>query len=82
MFGGFGRGWRHWWRLTGLPGWARAARGLPAWGSGYCWWYPFWTGFPTREEEKSLLKEQAEQLKQVLADIEKRLEELEKKSEE
>ena len=26
------RGERHWYRITGLTGWQRAARGLPAWG--------------------------------------------------
>lgn len=26
------RGERHWYRITGLRGWERAARGLPAWG--------------------------------------------------
>jgi len=78
-FGGFGRGWRHWWRLTGMPGWLRAARGLPAWGSGWCWWwYPYFAGRLSKEEEISLLKEEAESLRQILADIEKRLEELKK----
>jgi hypothetical protein len=26
------RGERHWYRITGLNGWERAARGVPAWG--------------------------------------------------
>lgn len=29
---GRGRGRRHWLRITGWPGWQRAAKGLPAWG--------------------------------------------------
>lgn len=75
--GGFGRGWRHWWRATGLPGWARASMGLPAWGA--CWWYPWFWGTLSTEEEARLLREQAEGIKRILAEIEKRLQELEKK---
>ena len=29
---GRGRGWRGWYRATGMPGWVRAAYGMPAWG--------------------------------------------------
>jgi len=29
---GRGRGWRNWYWATGMPGWARAGVGLPAWG--------------------------------------------------
>ena len=29
---GGGRGRRNWYYATGLPGWARSAQGLPAWG--------------------------------------------------
>jgi len=38
-FRGRGRGWRHWYWATGLPGWARASMGLPAWGGRF--WGPF-----------------------------------------
>jgi len=38
--GGRGRGWRNWYRATGLPGWARAGMGLPAWGG------RVWTPYP------------------------------------
>jgi len=31
-FRGGGRGRRNWFYATGMPGWARAAQGLPAWG--------------------------------------------------
>ena len=54
---GRGRGWRWWYWLTGMPGWARAAYGLPAFGRGwfrgnpypFCRWFPWlprwwWTG--------------------------------------
>lgn len=32
---GGGRGRRNWYYATGVPGWARAAQGMPAYGSGY-----------------------------------------------
>ncbi|MGB9608721.1 MAG: DUF5320 domain-containing protein [bacterium] len=74
-FWGRGRGFRHWYWATGLPGWAR----FPTWG-------PFpaspSTGEPASDEEKELLKEQAESLRQALSDIEKRLAELEKEGKE
>ena len=28
--GGWGRGWRHWYHATGLPGWVRAGWGIPS----------------------------------------------------
>jgi len=31
--GGGGRGRRNWYHRTGVPGWARAAQGMPAWGA-------------------------------------------------
>jgi hypothetical protein len=31
-FGGRGRGYRNWFRATGLPGWSRYNTGLPVWG--------------------------------------------------
>jgi hypothetical protein len=30
---GGGRGYRNWYRATGLPGWQRASMGMPAWGN-------------------------------------------------
>ncbi len=46
------RGWRFWYRVTGMPGWMRASYGLPAFGLGWGWrcrWFPWlprwwWTG--------------------------------------
>jgi hypothetical protein len=64
---GGGRGWRHWYYATGLPGWARYGYG-PAWG-----WQP-----PTLEQETEMLISQAEALKRELEAIAQRLEELEK----
>lgn len=68
--GGWGRGWRHWYHATGLPGWARFGR-APAWGTVP----PAWQ--PTGEQEAQWLRQQAEWLKQQLDAISKRLEELE-----
>lgn len=70
---GGGRGWRYWYRATGLPGWVRAGW-APAWGAP-----PFW-GFPepSKEQEAEMLRQQAEQLKATLESIQQRLEALSK----
>ena len=75
-FGG-GRGWRNRYYATGLPGWARA------WGSPYD--YGFERDLPvragrTKGDEIVFLKEEASLLNDTLSDINKRIEELEKKS--
>ena len=67
---GGGRGWRHWYFATGLPGWARVGY-PPAWAAGVSPWSP------TPEQEKAFLRSQAENLKAALADVEKRLADLE-----
>jgi len=67
-FGG-GRGWRHWYYATGLPGWLRFGH-PPVWGA-------LQTQPLTRGRETAFLKAQAEQLRQQLDDISKRIEELE-----
>ena len=41
---GGGRGRRNWYYATGLPGWARTAQGLPAWGGGTG--YPYYGASP------------------------------------
>ena len=64
-------GWRNWYRATGLPGWGRAQIGLPAWG-GYGYPAP-----PQPEQELGMLRDQAEYVEGALADIRKRIEELE-----
>ena len=71
--GGWGR--RNWYYATGLPGWARAGYGWPA-----------WSGVPfgpdaltvTAEQELDGLKQQAEYFQNALDGISKRIEELEK----
>ncbi len=73
--GGGGRGWRHWYYATGLPGWQRAASPYPAWGR--AWPYAAPAAPPAaRQQELDALKGQAEELEQTLADIRKRVEEL------
>jgi len=76
--GGRGRGRRNWYYATGLPGWRRAAMGMPAFGGG---------GDPASnqygseinpKQEASILKNQAEILKKQLEDIASRMEVLEK----
>ena len=63
---GRGRGWRNWYRATGLPRWARTGYG-----------YPYAPSF-TAKEETNLLREEAEFLKKQLEDIENRISTLEK----
>lgn len=73
MRGGFcgrggGRGWRNQFYATGMPGWQRA------------WGAPQFAGMsaaPTREEQVSAMKQQAEHFEGALADIRARIKELE-----
>jgi len=62
---GGGRGWRHWFHATGLPGWMRAPYGAPV--------------APTVSsgQEVEALKGQAQFLADALEGIRKRLSELE-----
>jgi len=64
---GRGRGWRHWYWATGLPGWARAAYGYPALGA-----YPY-SAELTPKREMDMLKRRAKALKTQLADIQSRI---------
>lgn len=65
-FGGGGRGFRHMFYATGLPGWLR-----------FGWGGPAFTEEPPPGTEKRLLEEEAEALRGELDGIRKRLEELE-----
>jgi len=77
-----GRGWRHWHYATGLPGWARASYGWPAWG-GYAPAYPGpLAPTMTAGQEVSGLKQQAEYFQNALDEINKRIGQLEAKSQE
>ncbi len=93
---GAGRGWRNWYYATGMPGWARAAQGMPAYGQpfyapqpyaapygaayGAPYAAPYATG-PSREQELEALKGQAEYLEDALDGIRQRIEELQAKEE-
>jgi len=76
---GRGRGWRHRYYATGLPGWARVGYGAPAFGG----WvgprvYPYYASELATQEEAEMLKEQAEFLKKQLEEIQNRISDLEK----
>jgi len=76
--GGFGR--RNWFYATGMPGWARAGTGLPAWGGAA--YAPAYGGVPytpgvVPEQELNALKGQAEYLEDALDGIKKRIDEIE-----
>jgi len=68
---GGGRGRRNMYYATGLPGWARAGYGYPAFGMGY---------MPdlSEKDEAEMLKEEAGALKEELGVIQERLTALEK----
>ncbi|MBW1776834.1 MAG: DUF5320 domain-containing protein [Deltaproteobacteria bacterium] len=73
-FGTGGRGWRHWYHASGLPGWIRfggyaAPSGYPA---------PY--SKPDPEREKQALKSQADALQSELDFIKTRLAEVEAES--
>jgi hypothetical protein len=76
---GRGRGYRHWYYATGSPGWARAARGYPAFG-GYvnpALPYPY-APQPTEKQEMDMLKQEAELLREQLDAVQERIETLKK----
>jgi len=86
LYGGRGRGYRNWYYATGLPGWQRYNMGMPAWGGVYGppvnpYANPYMGPAATPDQEKEMLKEQADLLKQQLEDIQARVEELEKEPE-
>ena len=86
---GRGRGWRNWYRATGMPGWMRAAQGLPAWGQpGFAAYqaapdqaapdaYAAPQAAPPKEQELEMLRAQAEQMQSALENVQQRIQELE-----
>lgn len=69
--GGFGRGWRHMYYATGLPGWMRAG-----------WWPISFAGvgpWPEAEQQVEWLKQEAKLLESQLKAIRTQIERLEKK---
>jgi len=74
---GGGRGRRNWFYATGLPGWARAGMGVPAWGAGpYPHAAPFSPAMPAGAEVDAL-KAQAGYLEQTLQALRQRVQKLE-----
>lgn len=78
-FRGGGRGWRHQYYATGLPGWARA--GWPHWGAPPHPATPLYAFGPTVEQELEALKAQAEHYSEALEEIRKRIADLESEKE-
>lgn len=74
---GGGRGWRHWFHATGLPGWVRASSGLPAWGTGPYPYAPPAAPETTDEAQLTALKIHAAQLEQTLHSLQQRIQKLE-----
>ena len=74
--GGGGRGWRHNYYATGLPGLGRGQMGGPAWGGGIAP-YPYAPEF-TPEKEAEVLKNQAQIMQEEINSINERIRELEK----
>jgi hypothetical protein len=86
---GFGRGYRWMYWLTGLPGWARGAYGLPyAADVLYPYAPPMWAPRPysgpyglTPEEELRMLEEELSYLESQKDDLEQEIDELKKEIE-
>ena len=78
-FGGHGRGFRHGYYATGLPGWVRRGAMEPVWPT----YAPFEPPAGDRPaDEAAALREQADYLTEALEEVRKRLESLESGSEE
>ena len=71
-----GRGWRHMYYATGVPGWARARMGYPVWGEGAAS-YPHVPEL-TPEREAEVLKNQAQMMQEEIDAINGRIKDLEK----
>jgi len=77
---GGGRGWRHWYHATGLPGWARAPMGHPAWGGPVSPYMPQAGPFAptmTAEQELDDLKKKAGYFQEALGQLNQRIQQLE-----
>ena len=79
---GRGRGYRHWYYLTGLPGWARFGYYPYSPVNPYYYQGPIGNPNITREQQINILKNQAEILRKNLEDINKAISDLEKEQEE
>jgi hypothetical protein len=75
--GGYGgRGWRHWYYATGIPGWARG------WAPPAGWFQAGAAPEVARSDEKASLRSQAEYLEAALKDIRERMSEIESSDDE
>jgi len=72
-----GRGWRYCYHATGLPGWMRGG-----WGASSPCAPPFPDAGWSKGQEVEMLKAQAEEMRNELKEIEKRISELESTEEE
>lgn len=79
---GGGRGWRHWYYATGLPGWARAGMGVPAWGMPMGLSAGPIAPPVSSEQEAEILKGQVKYFEKALEEIKKRIADLESTQEE
>jgi hypothetical protein len=75
--GGGGRGWRHWFYATGLPGWMRFGMGLPAWGAPPARYAAPLSPEAAEGGEVEALKAHAAQLEQTLHSLRQRIQKLE-----
>ena len=73
-FGGGGRGWRHMYCATGMPGWARGFNSNPTW-TGYAGPAPY--GDFTPESEMEMLKNQSDFFRKQIDVLNERISELE-----
>jgi hypothetical protein len=74
---GRGRGWRNRYYATGMPLWQRDGYEYPAYGRG-----GYSSSGPTIDEEKEMLRAEAEALKRDLEDVQNRIGILEKNQKE
>lgn len=91
---GGGRGRRNWFYRTGMPGYARAAQGMPAYGNPGPAYGPAaqaaqanaqgQAGYsqPSPEDELNVLRQQSEALSQQLEQINQRINDLEQQTQE
>ena len=77
---GGGRGWRHMYYATGLPGWMRSGQPWP-WAAPTAYAPPGYAAAgPDPQQERDALKAQAEWLQEQLDGINRRMSELEPKA--
>ncbi len=89
---GGGRGRRNWFQRTGMPGYARAAQGMPAYGNPGAGaaaqaspanaQQPAGYAQPSPEDELQALRQQSEALQQQLEQVNQRISQLEDQNEE